>query len=416
MYEHLNSMHREPHGSCWARIARTALPVFAIAAAALALGQVPPPGQLPQGPPAQPGQLGAPDNSQKTAPATNKEGESTATVPGDDGTYTFRGGTRYLLVPTTVLDPDGHGYVNGLTVKDFTVYDNGQPQKIDSERTQQPVSVVLAVQANSEVEPLLPVIRKSGLLLQGLVTGQEGDAAILAFDHRMQVLQDFTNDPSKLDDAMHKLTAGSSTAALVDAVREADTMLIRHDRQNAQRRRVIVLMSRNIDKGSQAKLDETVRKMQFDNIIVYCIDISRFKTALLKKPDYPRPPNGGQPASAQPNITGQTWSDTNVVQQMDGNVLNGAPVIYRGIRDLFKKSPAEAFTYFTGGQLYSFSNQRGLEDAVTDIGKNLNSQYILSYNLSNKEEPGFHNIRVEVDRPGLKVRTRVGYWWGGGQQ
>jgi VWFA-related protein len=412
-------MDTESHRSWFARGA--AASVCLVAVAALFAAQVPPPGQDPTGPPPQPGQLGSASNSEKTGSGANgaeaaKPGESTATVPGESSDYTFRAGTRYVLVPTTVLDPDGHGYVNGLKVKDFTVYDNGKEQKITSEMTEQPVSLVLAVQANSEVEPLLPEIRKSGLLLQGLVTGQEGDAAILAFDHRMQVLQDFTNDPAKLDDAMHRLTSGSSTAAVVDAVREADEMLIHHDRQNSQRRRVIVLMSRNIDKGSQAKLDETVRKMQFDNVIVYCIDISRVKTALLKKPDYPRPPNGGQPASAQPNITGQTWSDTNVVQQMDGNALNGVPPIYRGIRDLFKRSPAEAFTYFTGGQLYSFSNQRGLEDAMTDIGKNLNSQYMLTYNLNNKEEPGFHNIRVEVDRPGLKVRTRVGYWWGGGQQ
>lgn len=409
-------MHREPQGSRFARWARTALPVLAIAAATVVSGQIPPPGQDPTGPPPQPGQLGASDNTKKnTPPATNKDGESTATVPGDDGAYTFRGAARYVLVPTTVLDPDGHGYVNGLSVKDFTVYDNGKAQKIESEVTQQPVSVVLAVQANSEVEPLLPEIRKSGLLLQGLVTGQEGDAAVLAFDHRMQVLQDFTNDPSKLDDAMHKLNSGSSTAALVDAIVEADHMLLRHDPKN-QRRRVIILMSRNIDKGSQAHLQESVREMQFHGVIVYCVDISRVKTALLKQPDYPRPPNGGQPASAQPNITGQTLSDTNVVQQMDGNALNGVPVIYRGIRDLFKKSPAEALTFFTGGQIYSFSNERGLETAITDIGKDLNSQYILSYNLNNKQEPGFHNIKVEVDRPGLKVRTRPGYWWGGGQQ
>lgn len=387
----------------------------AVAGATVVLAQIPPPGKDVNVPPPQPGQLGAADNSPKK-PDTTKGGESTATVPGDDGVYKVGGVTvRYVLVPTTVLDPDGHGYVNGLNVKDFTVYDNGIVQKINSEVTQQPVSVVLAVQANSEVEPLLPTIRKSGILLQGLVTGQEGDAAILAFDHRMQVLQDFTNDPSKLDDAMQKMTAGSSTAAIIDAVREADRMLVRHDRQNS-RRRVVILMSRNVDKGSQAKLDETVRDMQFDNVIVYCVDISKVKTALLKKPDYPRPPNGGQPASAQPSIIGQAPSDTNVVSQMNGNALNTIPPIYRGIRDLFKKSPAEAFTFFTGGQTYSFSNQRGLEDAITDIGKDLNSQYILSYSLSNKQEPGFHNIKVDVDRPGLQVRTRPGYWWGGGQQ
>jgi VWFA-related protein len=412
-------MHREPRCSWLAGLSRTVLPAVALLGATLASGQIPRPGQDLNAPPAQPGQLGSPDssgtkNTQNTQ--TTKDGESTATVPGADGTYTIGGVTvRYVLVPTTVLDPDGHGYVNGLNAKDFTVYDNGVPQKISSEVTQQPVSVVLAIQANSEVDSLLPVIRKSGVLLQGLVTGQEGDAAILAFDHRMQVMQDFTNDPSKLDDAMQKVTAGSSTAALVDAVVEADHMLLRHDKQN-NRRRVIILMSRNIDKGSQAHLEETVRDMQFHNVVVYCVDISKVKTALLKKPDYPRPPNGGQPASAQPSIIGQTPSETNIVQQMDGNALNGIPPIYRGIRDLFKKSPAEAFTYFTGGNIYSFSNQRGLEDAITDIGKDLNSQYILSYNLSNKQEPGFHNIKVDVDRPGLKVRTRPGYWWGGGQQ
>jgi VWFA-related protein len=157
--------------------------------------------------------------------------------------------------------------------------------------------------------------------------------------------------------------------------------------------------------------------MQFDNIIVYCVDISKVKTALLSKPGYPGPQNGRQPAAALPNITGQTMTDTNVVQQENGNALEAIPPIYRGIRDLFKKTPAQAFTYFTGGQIYSFSNQKGLETAITDIGKDLNSQYLLSYNPSQetKEEPGFHNIRVIVDRPGLKIRTRPGYWWGGGQ-
>ncbi len=368
--------------------------IVAVAGISAALAQIPAPGQDPQGPPAQPGQLGSgtkqqsADHSAKSPDNQTPNNNQQPTVPGSSGDYIIRSNVQNVLVPTTVLDPDGHGYVNGLTVNDFEVLDNGKAQKVASEFTQQPISVVLAVQANSEVDPLLPVIRKSGLLLQGLVTGQEGDAAIIAFDHRMQVMQDFTSDAGRLDDAMHRITTGSTTAALVDAVLDADRMLKRHDRQNV-RRRVVILMSRNIDKGSQAHLEETIRNMQFDNVIVYCVDISKVKTALLKKPDYPAPQNGRQPAAALPNITGQTMSDTNVVQQQNGNALDGIPPIYRGIRDLFKKTPAEAFAYFTGGQLYSFSNQRGLEDAITDIGKDLNSQYLLSYNPTNKDEPGF---------------------------
>lgn len=387
----------------------TAIAVMAGAHWAFAQGLAP--GQLPPGPPPPPGQLGPPPAKLPPSQPTPNPKEQRIE---DDASPTFRSNVHYLLVPTTVFDPDGHGYVNGLTAKDFQLLDNGKPQHISSDFTQQPVSVVLAVQANSEVEPMLPAIRKAGLLLHGLVSGQEGDVAILAFDHRMQVEQDFTDDPGKLDDAMHKITAGSSTAALNDAIMKADTMLRQHDRQN-MRRRVIVLMSRNIDRGSQIKLDEAIHRMQFDNVIVYCVDISKFKTALLDKPGYPRPANGGIPPEAMGNALNRPMSETDVMKQADGNWLNTVPPVARGIRDLFKRSPAEAYTYFTGGKIYSFANQRGLEAAITDIGKDLNSQYLLTYALPENGEPGFHTIRVIVDRPGVKVLTRPGYWAGAAQ-
>lgn len=390
-------------------------------AAVSASSQALPPGQLPPGPPPAPGQLGP---APSTLPANAPEPAPKSTEPAADSQpdtsndYRIRVRTQNVLVPTTVLDPDGHGYVNGLNTKDFELLDNGAPQKISAEFIQQPLSVVLAVQANADVEPLLPKIRNAGVLLQGLVSGTDGDVAILAFDHRMQHLQDFTNDPNKLSDAMQKLRAGSSSAALIDAVVESDHMLKRHDPHNV-RRRVIILMSRNVDKGSEAKLPETIRAMQFDNVIVYSIDISRFLTALLKQTPYPGPQNGRIPPEALPNLRGggSGYSETNVVQQEDGNLLNGVPPILRSIKDLFKRTPSEAFTYFTGGRPYSFATQRALEDAITDIGKDLNSQYLLSYSPSSstQAESGFHTIKVSVDRPGLKIRTRPGYWWGGGQ-
>ena len=354
-----------------------------LVAAVQAAPQALPPGQLPPGPPPAPGQLGPPPTTlpakvpepapKSTEPAANSQPDT----PND---YRIRVRTQNVLVPTTVLDPDGHGYVNGLATKDFELLDNGRPQKINADLTQQPLSVVLAVQANADVEPLLPKIRNAGVLLQGLVSGTEGDVAILAFDHRMQHLQDFTNDPNKLSDAMQKVRAGSSSAALIDAVLEADHMLKRHDPHNT-RRRVIILMSRNIDKGSEARLPETIRAMQFDNVIVYAIDISRFLTALLKQTPYPGPQNGRVPPEALPNLRGggSGYSETNVIQQEDGNWLNAVPPIFRSIKDLFKRTPSEAFTYFTGGRAYSFASERALEDAITDIGKDLNSQYVLSY-------------------------------------
>ena len=378
------------------------------------------PGQLPNNPPPQPGQLGNDTSKPKTTkPETSTEGSTFKKSPSDDQNEppNFKLGVRYVLVPTSVLDPDGHGYVNGLQAGDFEILDNDKPQKVQAESVEQPMSVVLVVQANADVEPLLPKIKKSGILLHGLVTGQDGDLAILAFDHRMLPILDFTSDPDKIDDAMQKIRAGSSSARMVDAVVEADHMLKRHDPEN-KRRRVIILMSRNGDKGSEAHMAETVRDMQFDNIVVYSVNISKVLTAILKPDPYPRPANGNIPPEGMPPVVGgggPRTATTDIQQGQGENALNAIPPLYHSIRDLFKKTPAETFTQFTGGRIYSFATTRGLEDAITDIGKDLNSQYILSYSPTNNDEPGFHTIRVLVNRPGLQIRTRSGYWWGGGK-
>ncbi len=382
--------------------------VFAILCVSLRAQIVP--GQLPNNPPPQPGQLGNDTNKPKTTKpdATDQGSTFKKSSTGEQSEEpTIKIGVRYVLVPTSVLDPDGHGYVNGLQAGDFEILDNDKPQKVQAESVEQPMSVVLVVQANADVEPLLPKIKKSGILLHGLVTGQDGDLAML----------DFTNDPDKIDDAMQKIRAGSSSARMVDAVVEADRMLKRHDPEN-KRRRVIILMSRNGDKGSEAHMAETVRDMQFDNIVVYSVNISKVLTALLKPDPYPRPANGGIPPEGMPPVVGGQGprSATTDIQQGQGeNALNAIPPLYHSIRDLFKKTPAETFTQFTGGRIYSFATTRGLEDAITDIGKDLNSQYILSYSPTNNDEPGFHTIRVLVNRPGLIIRTRSGYWWGGGK-
>jgi len=348
-----------------------------------------------------------------TAPTAAQDDQPTFKEKSDFSTV-----VRRVIVPTTVLDPDGHGYVTGLKAADFEVFDNDKPQKVDAELIEQPLSVVLAIQANTDVEGFLPKLKKSANLLHGLVTGVDGDVAVLAFDHRMLLLQDFTNDPDKLDDAMQHLKTGSSSSAIIDAVVEGDRLLVRRDRQGI-RRRVIVLISRDINKGSQAKLSETVRDMQFHNITVYCVDISKVLSAITKEPGFPRPANGAIPAEAMPSNPGGggPHTMTNDAQMATGNALELVPPMLRSIHDLFKKPPARAFTYFTGGRVYNFATDRGLEKAISDIGQDLNSQYVLSYtqNKDTASEPGFHNIVVKVDRPGLVIRTRPGYWWGGGQ-
>src|SRR2546426_4533831 len=123
---------------------------------------------------------------------------------------TFNIRVTNIVVPVTVHDRDGNT-VNALQPREFHVTDNGKEQNIAVDATYHPISLAIVVQANAAVEAILPQVRKVGSMLESLVVGDQGEAAVLAFDHRMQVKQDFTSDVSKISEALKKINPGSST-------------------------------------------------------------------------------------------------------------------------------------------------------------------------------------------------------------
>ena len=76
-----------------------------------------------------------------------------------------------VIAPTTVLDRQGN-YINGLTIDDFKLYDNDKPQRITADIGQEPLSLVVAVQATSMLNDVLPKIQHIGTMLDDLVVGQ----------------------------------------------------------------------------------------------------------------------------------------------------------------------------------------------------------------------------------------------------
>jgi hypothetical protein len=109
---------------------------------------------------------------------------------------------------------------------------------------------------------------------------------------------------------------------------------------------------------------------------------------------------------------------TEVLQnRQTGNFVPMFVEIFKGVKGIFIDNPSEVYTKYTGGREFSFASQRGLDDAITAVGAEIHSQYLLSYTPNNLDEAGFHTIEVRVKgRPNLKVRTRPGYWIAGGAQ
>ena len=324
---------------------------------------------------------------------------------------TFVTTVKYISVPVTVLNKDG-GCISGLEAKDFRLFDNGRVQPIDHDIATHPISMVIAVQANAGIEGMLPKINRIGSMLDSLVVGETGEAAILKFDHRIEVLQDFTNDSNKITDAVRKIKPGSNTARLNDAILTSINMLRNKPKE---RRRVILLLSETRDRGSEIKAREVLVEAQFRDVIIYTVNISRFMATWTRKnPDTPRPPS--IPAAASHGLAGGSMNPNMQMQNSgyaNGNLLLGFAEAFRQAKNIFFDNPAEAYTKWTGGREYSFATEGALERAISDLGNELHSQYLLSYRVPPDVEGGYHEIEVKVMRPDLEVRSRPGYWIAG---
>lgn len=339
--------------------------------------------------------------------AQQTSGAAQQDKPGDD-IAKFSATAKNVLAPTTVLTPDGHT-LNGLKVSDFALYDNDKLQRIQSDVIFQPISLVVAIQANAQVDQMIPKIRKIGAELDTLILGDSGEAAVIAFDHRVRVLQEFTSEHGKIDDAIKKISVyGSSTSRLNDACMEAMNMLRNRPKNH---RRILLLISETRDGSSSARPRDVLLQAQFSDVMVYTINISHWIATITRTPPTPRP--DPFPADAHHVPAGGVSTPTTQAQMQLGNVLPAFVEIFKGVKGIFVDNPSELLTKYTGGREYTFMNQASIDRAVSDIGDELHGQYLLSYEPSN-EEGGFHHIRVDVmGRPNLKVRTRYGYWRAG---
>jgi VWFA-related protein len=339
--------------------------------------------------------------------------QPSAPQPSDDDTRpTFVQTVKEVMAPVTVTDRDGK-VVNGLTALDFNLLDNGKPQAISVDTIAHPISLVVAVQANATVESIIPQIRKIGNVFDDLVIGENGEMAVLAFDHRIQTMTPFTSDPDKIHDAFKNIKAGSYSSHLNEATMEALNLLRNRPKD---RRRILVLISESRDAGSHYHVRDVLTEAEFADIVIYPIDISHLLSSLTAK-QLPNRQQSVIPPGGLHYPNGEVNTPTLDLQlNQNGNFVPLFKEMFVAVKAIFVPNPLEVYSRFTGGREYSFMSQRGLESAVSDIGEELHSQYLLTYSPNNQEDAGFHEIEVKINKPDLKVRTRNGYWLAGKPQ
>ena len=162
-------------------------------------------------------------------------------------------GTDLVTVDVTVTDKDGN-FIRNLKAEDFVIYEDGEPQKLDffeaSEEAAltRPVAVVFALDASGSIKPEEVVRQREATEIFIKMLRPESVYSLVAFNHEIRVLQDFTNDPRKLGQAFQKIGEAAGSTRLFGGIERSIALLKRAPKfRNGRRlRRVVVVITDGI--------------------------------------------------------------------------------------------------------------------------------------------------------------------------
>lgn len=320
----------------------------------------------------------------------------------------IRARVNEVTAPVTVTDPKtGEGVLN-LTKANFHVYDNGVEQKIDHfDLGGDQLSIVLVVETSSHVGAMLPAIRQSGIVFTEAVMAQTSEAAVIGYDDTIDLLQGFTTDVDAVQSVINRLPDGSAGMHPYDAMARGIQLL---GQRPAAQRRVMVVIGEAQDSGSENQLGHVLRRAQLTNVAIYSIGLST-TAADLRQPVGQHQPTWQGPPGTYP-VPGEQPDTADAEAAAQGNMDLGALLIWlvKTGKNAIGTNSLEAASKGTGGLYVKSMRDKTIQKALDDIGGELHTQYTISYRPPGDEPSGYHEIKVTVDRPGVQVRTRPGYY------
>lgn len=270
--------------------------------------------------------------------------------------------------------------------------DNGVEQTITHfELGGDSISLVVLVETSSRIEAALPDLRKSGSVVSQIVMGPNAEAAVVGFNDAVDRLQDFTLSGDQIEKTFAHLEDGTSGSRLYDAMGLAVEMLSSRPAPTATnpgRRRVMLVLAESDDKGSKAKLGAVLRQAQLENVTIWSVGLSAVHAWFLNR------------ARMKPSDPG--WGDNNLIPLAAWAVTN--------IKDQIHSNALQIATTATGGTHFATWRDRSIESAIDEIGGELHSQYLLMYTPTGTSTEGYHEIKVDVDKSNVRVRSRPGYF------
>jgi VWFA-related protein len=283
------------------------------------------------------------------------------------------------LVNVFVTARDKHNaIISDLTKDDFKVYEDGQEQKVAyfAKEANLPITLGILIDTSGSMQNILDAEQDTASRFVHDIMRKRDEAMVISFDFDINLLADFTEDPSVLERAIRRTqinavssggvvtpgtlpTGQNGGTDLYDAV-----YLACHDQlSNQAGRKAIILLTDAEDTGSKLSLQDSIEAAQRSDAVIHVLRLS-------DEPFY--------------FSMGIGYSGASVARKMAED---------------------------TGGREIEVRSEKSLDKAFDIISEELRSQYVVGYYPTNAKHDGtFRKIKVEVDKPDTKVLARKGYY------
>ena len=314
-----------------------------------------------------------------------------------DELFSLTKNVSFVTVPVRVKDSEGK-LIDGLLAKDFSVYEDGVPQKL-SFFTSDPFPLAAALIIDQGLpEPALKKVNQTFSALGGAF-GPFDEVAVFTYGNTVNKRQDFGNT-TRMGIALQRLKddrganagasvvggpfgSGASTNSkpvpgtnqvitptpeyhvLNDAILMAAQELAH---RSPTSRKIIFIISDGQEYGSRASYAQVLKVLLTDGIAIYAVGVD---TAAM--------PIYGKVAKAR--IPGFGYS----------NIL-------------------PKYVNATGGDVLDEFSKESIESAYGRLTVEARNQYTLGYNTAQKPSSNYRDIEVRVKRPGLEVTAKHGYY------
>jgi Ca-activated chloride channel family protein len=250
--------------------------------------------------------------------------------------------------------------INNVPEGDFHIFEDGVPQTIETfTREEVPISYGLAVDTSGSLRSQLQSVIDAGKTI--INSNKAGDETFLVrfiSSDKIETVQDFTDNKEQLMDGLDSFYVEGGQTAIIDAVYLSAEHVSEYKKgdESDRRRRALIVITDGEDRNSFYKQEQLFARLREEDVQIFVIGF---------------------------------------INELDKD----AGLIRKSPRDkavsLINRLASE-----TGGRAFFPESVSELPQIANEIIRDLRTQYVISYNPTNKAQDGtYRAIKVTVNQP-----------------